>query len=121
MSYRVYDDPRTGRVGRDSDRTLAIAVYGLYLLSLFTAFPALLGVVIAHLRKAGARGSVYESHFNNQIRAFWVSFLVSVVAFLIWWTIILIPVSWILAGFAWLYLAWKSLKGLVRILDDRPY
>ena len=62
----------------ESDQRLVAAlVYGLFLFSLVThGFSALVGVVIAYVKRGDARGTVYESHYSNAITVFWVSVFV---------------------------------------------
>src|SRR5262249_54199740 len=63
------------------ERNWALAGYGLYLIAPFTTgLPPLLGVVLAHVRKDGARGSFLESHYRNLILVFWVWFGVALIA-----------------------------------------
>jgi uncharacterized membrane protein len=105
--------------------------------------------VIAHVRLDGARGSVHESHYRNQIRVFWtmliyalvvlsaLSFAMGLSAFsLLWplgwvwplhlvllgsvWMLILAPLGFLsLAMVIWYY--WRLLRGFVRELNDKPY
>lgn len=121
MAYR-----ETGavRAGRDSDRLVALIVYGIYLVTLFSVFPSVVGVILAYLARGGARGGVYESHFDNQIRAFWGFAICVVVSGALWFLAFLlipIPFALLIGGIGWLYLAWKTTVGLVRALGDRPY
>jgi uncharacterized membrane protein len=98
-----------------SDHTLAIAVYAFYGLSYFTAFSALIGVIIAHVKIADAEPMV-QSHYRFQIRTFWIGLayvaaglllMVAVVGFaiLIWW-------------FVWSLV--RTVKGGLLLLDNKP-
>lgn len=127
------------------ERNWALAGYGLYLVAPFTTgLTTLLGVILAHLRKDGARGTYLESHYRNLILVFWVWFSVAFVAAAI--VIagiagILVPLiqSWpdhlfdfyhhmLLLGLVaivvmitclWYY--WRLIRGLIQLLDNRPY
>ncbi|HEY2069005.1 MAG TPA: hypothetical protein VGG48_05580 [Rhizomicrobium sp.] len=51
----------------------ALLSYGLMLLACTNGFTALIGVVIAYVKREDARGTLYESHFRNIIAVFWTS------------------------------------------------
>jgi uncharacterized membrane protein len=120
----TYSRTSAVRTGRDSDRLLALVVYGIYLVTLFSVFPSVVGVALAYFARGGARGTVYESHFDNQIAAFWGFAICVVVSGALWFLaflVIPIPFAFLIGAIGWIYLAWKSIKGLIRALGDRPY
>ncbi len=98
-----------------SDNTLAIAVYALYFASYFTGITSIIGVVIAHLKVDDA-DPVLRSHYQFQIRTFWIGVLYVVIGF---------PLCMVLIGFP--ILLWWSLWSLIRIIkgfilvnEDKP-
>ena len=127
------------------ERNWALAGYGLYLVAPFTTgLTTFVGVILAHLRKDGARGSFLESHYRNLILVFWVWLVVALVAAVLILTGIagmLLPLiqSWpdhlyglyhnlLLLGLVglgvmltclWYY--WRLIRGLIQLLDNRPY
>ena len=127
------------------ERNWALAAYGLYLVAPFTTgFTTLVGVILAHLRKDGARGTFFESHYRNLILVFWVWFAVALAAAALVITGIagmVVPLiqSWpdhlfnlyhnlMLLGLVglgvmivclWYY--WRLIRGLIRLLDNQPY
>jgi uncharacterized membrane protein len=60
---------------------------------------------------------LWESHFENQIRTFWISLLLFLVAF----PLSLILIGWLVWAVMLVYYLWKSTKGAVRAIDRRPY
>ena len=60
------------------DNTLALGVYLLYIAGYFFVIPALIGVIIAHL-KVDDSDPVLRSHFQFQIRTFWIGWLYSLI------------------------------------------
>jgi uncharacterized membrane protein len=65
----------------DSERLLVLLSYGLMLIAPpFGGITGLVGVIIAHVRLAHARGSIHESHYRNQIRVFWTLLVFALVA-----------------------------------------
>jgi len=126
------------------ERNWALIAYGLFLIApASSGITALVGAILAHLRRDAARGSLYESHYRNLILIFWV-----------WLAVALVAVAVAIAGFAgvavsllqswpasglvlyqgfmtlgflsltvvivlvWYY--WRLIRGLIHLLDDRP-
>lgn len=103
------------RVGAARGWTLLI--YGLYLAALFTALPLLVGGIVALLKREVGRGTVYESHLDNQVTIFWVSLILGLLA----WVLLLVAVGWLVFGILWLWVLWRTARGLWRALDGRPW
>src|SRR5205823_9746562 len=57
-----------------SDINLALIVYILYCVGYFTGVTALIGVIIAHV-KVDEADPVLRSHYQFQIRTFWIGLL----------------------------------------------
>jgi uncharacterized membrane protein len=73
-------DPALVRRGDDASANLALVNYGLLFASIFFAgVPALIAAIIAYSQRDEATVSV-RSHFNFQIRIFWVAFGLSLAA-----------------------------------------
>ena len=105
--------------GSSETRTLAIIIYGLYLAAVISCGVAgVIGVIVAYVKRDDARGTIWESHFENQITAFWVWFLLFVAGIALFWTVIG-PV--VLIGGAFIYFLYRTIKGLIRALDSQPY
>src|SRR5678815_1373819 len=131
-------------------RLVAALVYGLYLFAVCTGITAIVGVVIAYVKRGDARGTVYESHFSNAITVFWISFIacsVFVIAvaqaalgFLAYhnrfeddsglahfiiqnmpWIAAVVPVVWLGGAALFIWVLYRILRGLVRVLEDKPY
>ena len=133
------------------ERLLVLLAYGLFLIAPPSGgLTGLIGVIIAHVRLAHARGSIHESHYRNQIRVFWTMLICALVMMtlftfamgfsifsLAWpfsfgWPILpgmMVGAGWAmvlpLAGLFSLLLVvwyyWRLLFGFVRELDDKPY
>ncbi|MEO1657847.1 MAG: hypothetical protein AAFR65_09005 [Pseudomonadota bacterium] len=56
------------------ERWQGIAIYGLYLLALFTAVPFFIGVVLAYVFRSSGSPAI-QTHFEHQIGLFWRFFL----------------------------------------------
>lgn len=95
---------------------LAMIVYGLQALSLFTGTLTLFaGAVINYVRLEDVRGSWVESHFRWQIRTFWLTLLWLVIGGVT--TVILIGWAILLAASLWL--VYRIVKGWVYLNEQR--
>jgi uncharacterized membrane protein len=127
------------------ERGWALAAYGLFLIAPASGgIAALVGVILAYLRRDGAGGGICHSHYRNLILVFWVwlaAAFVGVAGAIAGGASVAVALlqSWpgpglvlyrgfltlgllFLAGLlvlVWYY--WRLVKGLVRLMDGRPY
>jgi uncharacterized membrane protein len=111
--------PQTPAAGSDTDtRLMAIIVYGLYLVGWpCLHMPTIAGLVLAYIKRSDAAGTIWESHFQNQIETFWISLAVGAIA---------IPLCFVGIGFVILpllviWFLYRTIKGLVRAIEHQPY
>lgn len=107
----------TGPNALESARTTSIIVYLLYIAALVNGLTAIIGVVLAYVKRDDVRGTIYEGHFSNAIEVFWV-FLVGM--------IVAVPLCFILIGIPlviliYVWVLFRTIKGLVRAIDGKPY
>ena len=126
-------------------RAVTLIGYGLFLLAPVNGVTAIAGVILAYLSRDEARGTIWESHLRNLIAVFWIAAIFVAVllalvlpglATLVWslvqtngnpppalvgGLVAAVPLLW-LAGllFAVFYL-YRTIGGLVRAIDGRPY
>ncbi|MFN3525367.1 MAG: DUF4870 family protein [Paracoccus sp. (in: a-proteobacteria)] len=86
------------------DMMPAKIVYGLYALGYLTAITALAGVVYAYLSRG--KDAVLDTHLEFQIRTFWISLAIAVLA-----------VITMLIGIGFLIWAFLAVWGLVRVIS----
>src|ERR1043166_4435550 len=98
-----------------SDGTLAIIVYVLYCVGFFTCITALIGVIIAHL-KVDDTDPVLRSHYQFQIRTFWIGLLYLTNGILL--SIVLIRIPTLIWWFVWSLT--RIIKGIVRVNEYKP-
>ena len=115
--------------GAVEDRTMPVIVYVLYILGLTHGLTTIIGLIVAYVARDNA-GPVMRSHYDWQIRTFWLS----IGAFLIGGALMLIgiPLSFILIGVplvmlgglifcaAWLWFAVRTVAGLIWAAQDMP-
>jgi uncharacterized membrane protein len=97
-------------------KNIALVVYILQALSFLWGVTAIVGVIINYVKREDARGTIYESHFDWQIRTFWWGLL---------WAIIGVVLAIALVGFAILFVAWiwaiyRVVKGWLRLSEGKP-
>ena len=98
-----------------SDDSLALIVYLLYAAGYFFVFPALAGVVIAYVKIEDA-DPVLRSHYQFQIRTFWIGLLYLTIGFLL--TIVLIGIPILVWWFVWSLI--RIVKGIMAINEHKP-
>jgi uncharacterized membrane protein len=98
-----------------SNTTLALVVYVLYFVGYFTAITALIGVIIAHVQNGGP-DPVLNSHYQFQIRTFWIGLLYVVVGTVL--TFVLIGFAILLWWFIWSLV--RCVKGVLALNENRP-
>ncbi len=99
-------------------RTMAIIIYALMLASFVSAhMAAILGVILAYVKRPDASGTIWESHFNAAISTFWVSLVVLIFAIPLCFVLIGFPILGLLA----IWYLYRTIRGLVRAIDDQPY
>jgi uncharacterized membrane protein len=98
-----------------SESNLVAIVYVLYCVGYFFVIPALIGVIIAHI-KVNDTDPVLRSHCQFQIRTFWIGLLYLVTGTLL--SIILIGIPILIWWFFWSLI--RIIKGIVRINEYKP-
>jgi uncharacterized membrane protein len=103
----------------DSDaRLMAILGYVLFLVGWPTLHMATVGgLVLAYVKRPDTRGTIWESHFSNLIETFWISLVVGIIA---------IPLCFVFVGFfvlafVTIWFFYRTIKGLIRAVENRPY
>ncbi len=98
-----------------NDKGYALAVYLLYLIGFLTGITALVGVIIAYVKKPTASGFL-QSHFQFQVRTFWIGlFYLAIGSFLLF---LYIGGPILLWWFVWTLV--RTIKGLILLNDGRP-
>ena len=96
-------------------RAGAHLMYGCYAVSLFTGLPMFAGVIIAYLTRGSAE-PIYKGHLQYGISTFWWSLLFLVVGVIL----LFVLIGYVFLGLAWIYMAWRTVRGWMRLIDSRP-
>ena len=109
----------TGSSAESENRTMVIVVYGLYLAALLSCgLAGIAGVIVAYLKRGDARGSIWSSHFDNQIETFWIWLVLAIAGGLTVWVL---GLGLLVIGFAFVWFLYRTIKGLLRALESKPY
>jgi uncharacterized membrane protein len=97
-------------------KSITMVVYALQALSFLWGITAIVGVIINYVKRDDVRGTVYESHFDWQIRTFWWGLL---------WAIVGLLLAIFLVGFAIMFAAWiwaiyRVVKGWLKLSEGKP-
>ncbi len=98
-----------------SDKQLALVVYILYFVSYVFCISALAGVIIAHVQ-VGQADPLLRTHYQWQIRTFWIGLLYLAIGLLLILVVIGIPI--LIFWFVWTLI--RSIMGVLALNENRP-
>lgn len=100
----------------ENETTTPMLVYILYLAGLVFPVTALVGLIIAYVYRSDAPDWL-ASHYQLQIRTFWIGLLIITISFLL--TLILIGYFIALLGVIWLIV--RCIRGLRYLNREQAY
>ncbi len=77
-------------------------------------------LIFNYVKRPYTEGTLVHSHHTWMIRSFWFYILWMVVAGVLFITIIGAPLGWLVACGAWLWKAYRLIKGFVDLNNNRP-
>ena len=97
-------------------KNVTMVVYALQALSFFWGVPAIVGVIVNYIKREDVRGTIYESHFDWQIRTFWWGLV---------WALVGAALAVVLVGFvvwfvAWVWMIYRVVKGWLKLTEGKP-
>jgi uncharacterized membrane protein len=98
-----------------SNHELVMVVYILYLVGFFTGFTALAGVIVAHMQ-VGRSDPISNTHFQFQIRTFWIGLLYLVIGAIS--AVVVVGLLILLWWFIWTLV--RCIKGLLTLNEREP-
>jgi uncharacterized membrane protein len=118
----------------DSLINVSHVIYGLHALTVvtglmtsafvltafLTGWPSIIAVVLSYVKRDAARGTFLESHFRWQIRTFWFALMWVMVAMLLTFTLIGIPLAFALAAGAGVWVIYRVIRGWLNLNDRSP-
>ena len=77
-------------------------------------------LIVNYLKRGDAAGTFVHSHHSWQIRSFWWYVFWIVVGAILWITLIGIPGAIAVWGLAWLWKAYRLLRGFIDLNSNNP-
>jgi uncharacterized membrane protein len=81
---------------------------------------SIIPVIVNYVKRPYTEGTLVYSHHTWMIRSFWFYVLWMVVGGALFVTIIGIPLAWLVWACAWLWKAYRLIKGFVDLNNNRP-
>lgn len=106
----------------ESTKNLAWWLYLLHGASLVFSLGALsfIPLIISYLKRPDAAGTFVYSHHSWQIRSFWWYLAWVAVGAILFMTIVGIPLAWLVFTLAWIWKAYRLIKGLLDLNANKP-
>jgi uncharacterized membrane protein len=106
----------------EQEKQTARLLYVVHGLTFFFSFGLLsfIPLILNYVKRPYTQGTMVYTHHTWMIRSFWFYILWIVVAAVMWVTIILIPLGWLIGIVAWLWKAYRLIKGFVDLNNNRP-
>lgn len=103
-------------------KTLAWCLYLVHGASFVLSLGAFsfIPLFINYLKRDESAGTFVHSHHNWQIRSFWWYVFWIVVGAVLWMTLIGIPLAFLVWGLAWLWKAYRLLRGFIDLNNNTP-
>jgi uncharacterized membrane protein len=99
-----------------SNTSMALVVYILYFVGyFFVLVPSIVGVIIAHVQK-GSGDALLDSHYDFQIRTFWIGVLYAIVGFVLMFVLI----GFLVWAWAFIWSLIRNIKGILALNEHRP-
>lgn len=107
--------PRVTAAAPGPDPLMLHLVYGLYAGSFVMGVTALIGVIVAYVKRGEAAGTWQETHFTWQIRTFWVALAGSVLGFLTSF----VGIGFLILTAVAVWMIYRIIKGWIRLAQYR--
>ena len=99
-----------------SNTQVALIVYILYFVSYVIGITAIVGVIIAHVQIGSTADPMLRSHYQWQIRTFWIGLLYFVIGVVL--CFVLVGILVLLFWFIWTLV--RNVKGLLALNENKP-
>ncbi|HET6726289.1 MAG TPA: hypothetical protein VFH85_09835 [Gammaproteobacteria bacterium] len=111
----AYAEPEQTRRLDRGDNAAALIAYVLHLIGAATGLTSVIGLIINYIKR-GESSPALSSHHSWMIRSFWWALLWSIIGVLT----VFFLIGYAILGLTWLWYVYRHVRGLLRLLDDRP-
>jgi len=98
-----------------TNTTFTMIIYALYLANLVIPFTALIGVIMAYINKSD-ENNFLQSHYQFQVRTFWIGLLYLIIGGIL----TLIAIGWLVLLFYVVWLIIRCVKGFKYLSNQQP-
>ena len=123
----------SGLVPREGLVTLAHVIYGLHAFSaltgllspamvvtaFLTGWPSIIAVILNYVKRSEVRGTWLDSHYSWQIRTFWYALLWLAVGGVLFATVVLIPVAFVLWFATGIWVLYRIIRGWLALASTK--
>jgi uncharacterized membrane protein len=101
---------------------LAIGAFGTATVvgAFIFGWPSIIAVIINYVKRGDVRGSYLDSHFSWQIRTFWYALLWLLVVILLIFTLVGIPLAWLLGVGVGIWVLYRIIRGWITLGNGKP-
>jgi uncharacterized membrane protein len=81
---------------------------------------SILPLIFNYVKRPDSAGTMVYSHHSWMIRSFWFYVIWMVVGAVLFATIIGIPLAWLVWGVAWVWKAYRLIRGFLDLNGNKP-
>ena len=106
----------------EDSKQLARVLYLVHAASFFLSLGlfSFVPLIVNYLKRPETAGTLVFSHHSWMIRSFWIYLAWMVVAIMLAITIVGIPLAWLVAAGAWLWTAYRLIRGFLELNNNKP-
>jgi len=97
-------------------KDLTMLVYILQAVGLFVGLTWIAAVIVNYVKREDVRGTWMESHFDWQIKTFWIGLAASIVGWITLWILI----GWLILLAVAIWSIYRIVKGWLALNDRKP-
>ena len=114
----VLDTPEQSE---QAQKTLVWWLYVCHGLSLIFSLGLLsfIPLIVNYIKRDDAAGTFVATHHSWQIRSFWWYLAWMAIGVFLFFTFFLIPLAWLIWTLAWVWKAYRLIKGLIYLNENR--
>lgn len=107
--------------GLEDAKQFARILYVAHALTFFFSLGMLsiLVLIVNYIRRPDMAGTMVYSHHTWMIRSFWWYVVWMAIAVVVAFTIILIPLAWLIGAGAWVWMAYRIIRGFLDLNNNR--
>ncbi len=90
------------------------------IMAFLTSWPSIIAIIINYVKRDAVRYTHFDSHFSWQIRTFWFALLWTIIAAILFITVLGIVLSYIITIGAGIWVSYRIIRGWIALNEGRP-